>query len=242
MRRRWIYTGTMPRETESSDSPSMPPPRAFTQGVGTVFQFVGVMLFLASMFVCCGSGLLSRQTATNAELSRIGWHLPGASRDEPPVFSAQRAVTLAVTCGVFFGVALACAGLGLQAQNRHAPAGAVALSALGTIFWGVQTVFAIDAMRSILFAAICLLLLVGFATMLGLSIASAREMRRNPPPPSMGVLPADYKIPYSHYHPDPPEVRLAAELEQRRQKLAVQQKELEMLEEKLRRKLNEGQH
>jgi hypothetical protein len=39
---------------------------------------------------------------------------------------------------------------------------------------------------------------------------------------------------------DPPEVRLAAELEQRRQRLAVQQKELEMLEEKLKRKLDEG--
>jgi hypothetical protein len=53
------------------------------------------------------------------------------------------------------------------------------------------------------------------------------------------VLPADYKVPYSHYHADPPEVRLAAELEQRRQRLAVQQKEVEMLEEKLKRKLEE---
>jgi len=64
-------------------------------------------------------------------------------------------------------------------------------------------------------------------------------MRRTPPPADYEVLPADYKVPYSHYHVDPPEVRLAAELEQRRQRLAVQQKELEMLEEKLRRKLQE---
>jgi hypothetical protein len=38
-------------------------------------------------------------------------------------------------------------------------------------------------------------------------------------------------------HQDPPEVRLARELEQRRQRLAVQQKELELLEQKLRRKI-----
>jgi hypothetical protein len=64
-------------------------------------------------------------------------------------------------------------------------------------------------------------------------------MKSNPPPPGHEILPADYKVPYSHYHVDPPEVRLAAELEQRRQRLAVQQKELEMLEERLKRKLDE---
>jgi hypothetical protein len=53
------------------------------------------------------------------------------------------------------------------------------------------------------------------------------------------VLPPDYKIPYSHQHEDPPEVRLAAELEQRRQRLAVQQKELEEFEKKLKRKFEE---
>jgi hypothetical protein len=75
--------------------------------------------------------------------------------------------------------------------------------------------------------------------LLGFSIAAAAEVRRNPPPTGHELLPPGYKIPYSHYHPDPPEVRLAAELEQRRQRLAVQQKELEMLEEKLRKKLDE---
>jgi hypothetical protein len=64
-------------------------------------------------------------------------------------------------------------------------------------------------------------------------------MRNNPPPPDFEVLPPDYKVPYSHLHQDPPEVRLAKELEARRQKLAVQQKELEMLEQKLHRKLDE---
>lgn len=216
----------------------MPPPRAFTQGVGTVFQFVGVTLFLASMFVCCASGLLSRQTATRTDLTVIGWRLPGQAPDEPPAFSAQRAVTLAVTCGVFFGVALSGVGLGLQAQNRQSPMLAVTLCALGTIFWGAQTIFAITVMQSTMMGIIAAILLSGSVILLGLSIASLREMRRTPPPEGMELLPADYRIPYSHYHPDPPEVRLAAELEQRRQKLAVQQKELEMLEEKLKCKHN----
>ena len=64
-------------------------------------------------------------------------------------------------------------------------------------------------------------------------------MTRTPPPTGHEILPADYKIPYSHYHEDPPEVRLAAELQQRRERLAVQQKELEALEKKLKRKFDE---
>ena len=59
-------------------------------------------------------------------------------------------------------------------------------------------------------------------------------MHKNPPQPGHEVLPPGYKVPYSWYHQDPPEVRLAKELEQRRERLAVQQKELEMLEEKIK--------
>ena len=40
----------------------------------------------------------------------------------------------------------------------------------------------------------------------------------------------------THLHQDPPEVRLAAELAQRRARLAVQQKELEALELRMKRK------
>ena len=67
------------------------------------------------------------------------------------------------------------------------------------------------------------------------------EMRKNPPPEGHDVLPPGYKIPYSHYHADPPEVRLAAELAQRRERLAVQQKELEALEAKIKRSLEENE-
>jgi hypothetical protein len=46
-------------------------------------------------------------------------------------------------------------------------------------------------------------------------------------------------VPYSHLHQDPPEVRLERELQSRKERLAVQQKELQLLEEKLRRKMKE---
>jgi hypothetical protein len=79
-----------------------------------------------------------------------------------------------------------------------------------------------------------------FGGLLALAVGALREMRRDPPPAGLEVLPKDYKVPYSHYHQDPPEVRLARELEQRRERLAVQQKELEMLEGKLRHSIEQS--
>ena len=215
-----------------------PPPRAFTQGVGTVFQFAGVLLFVSMMFVCCASGLLSKDWATRDELQRIGWTF-SSDPSAPILYNAQRACTLGVTCGVFFGIALAGLGLGLQAQHRRAGIASVALTFIATLFWAIQTFFAAHAMSSIVLTIIGAVLLILFCVLLALSIGAARELNRDPPPVGHEILPADYKVPYSHMHQDPPEVRLARELDQRRQRLAVQQKELEMLEEKLRRKLKD---
>lgn len=232
----------MQPEPASVPSPHTPasPPRAFTQGVGTVFQVAGVMLFLAMSSVCCGSSLLSKDWATNDRLTMIGWHVAG---DVPgrPTYSAQRAMTISVFAGVFFGLALATAGLGMQAQHRRAAAMGAAGSGIGAVFWVVQALFAATAGRSTGFTLLAAALALAFALLLVLSIGAMIELHRDPPPADHEVLPADYKIPYSHYHDDPPEVRLAAELAQRRERLAVQKKELEMLEEKLRNKLNEGQ-
>lgn len=215
-------------------SQQQPPPRAFAQGVGTIFQWTGVTLFLASLFVCCGSALLSRDTATQSDLSQIGWKL-GSDRI---LYSAQRALTVSLPSAVFFGMALAGVGLGLQAQNRRSPTIAVAVTALASAFWLIQTVFfATTLSMSLMFVSS--LLLVVFGALLMLSIAARRDMRAHPPPPGIELLPKDYKIPYSHMHQDPPEVRLQRELEQRRQRLAVQQKELEMLEQKLKSKLQQ---
>jgi hypothetical protein len=214
------------------------PPRAFTQGVGTVFQFVGVIFFLCSMFVCCGSALLSKNIVTRGELTAVGWtvQLPGGQR---VFYSGQQAITVSVALSVFFGIALAGIGLGLQTQGRRAPYAAVVLTFAAAVFWGIQAVFALERLHSVLLSVLGFLLFGLFAVLCGFAVAALREMRRDPPPTGHEVLPADYKVPYSHMHPDPPEVRLARELEQRRDRLAVQQKELEMLEARLKRKLDE---
>jgi hypothetical protein len=209
------------------DPKQIPPPRAFTQGVGTVFQFAGVGVFVLFMFTCCMSGLLSKQVATGTALNSVGW---GA-------YTAQRAVSVGVVIGVLMGMTWAGIGLGLQAQRKWSATGALVSSALAGAFWIVHTIFFTVCTGSIVLSGISVLMCLICLGLLGFAIASFREMRRNPPPAGFEVLPADYKVPYSHLHDDPPEVRLAKELEQRRQKLEAQQKELEMLEEKLKRKM-----
>src|SRR5882757_5353922 len=105
-----------PTGSSSQDQPSeSPPPRAFTQGVGTVFQVAGVGLFLVMMSVCCGSGLLSKDTATRVDLEQIGWHMPAPGW---PLYSAQKAMSVSLTVAIVTGVAVAAIGLGLQAQRR----------------------------------------------------------------------------------------------------------------------------
>jgi hypothetical protein len=219
-----------------SQPESHPPPRAFAQGVGTIFQLLGGLLFFISCTICCGSSLISKDAATKTNLTHIGWHFSGDAKDAP-TYSAQKALTICVFAAVFFGLALAAIGLGLQAEHRAAGMFGIAATALGTLFWFTHAFFAGTVGGSYLLSLIAAGLGLGSAILLGFSIAATYEMKRNPPPARHEILPASYKIPYSHYHDDPPEVRLAAELEQRRQKIATQQKELEMLEEKLKRKL-----
>jgi hypothetical protein len=196
------------------------------------------LLFLVMMFVCCGSGLLSKDVATRSSLTRIGWRVASDPAGRP-TYSAQMALSISLFAAIFFGMALAGVGLGMQAEYPAAAAGAVLVTAVGSTFWVIQAVFAATAARSILFTILAGMLAVTFVLLLGLSVHAMLEMRRTPPPQDHELLPADYKVPYSHYHDDPPEVRLASELAERRERLKVQRKELEMLEEKLRRRLNE---
>jgi hypothetical protein len=194
--------------------------------VGTVFQYVGTTLFVTLFFVCCLSGLLSKESATHTRLAGVGW---GA-------YSAQRALSICLIVGIFLGLALAGIGLGMQAQRRLAATMAIVACAVATIFWVVHATLFASAARSVWLTLITVALSIVFALLLVFALGAWREMRRTPPPPGFEVLPPDYKVPYSHLHEDPPEVRLARELEQRRQRLAVQQKELQMLEEKLKSK------
>src|SRR5215217_3066092 len=177
-----------------------PPPRAFTQGVGTVFQFVGVLLFVGAMFVCCGSSLVSKDAAQRHDLMNIGW---GSGAGGQGVFySAQRAISLSVTLAVFFGLALAGIGLGLQAQSRFAPWAATVACGFATVFWGMQAVFFAQTLHSILLTVLGLALFALFGTLSVLAAGALREMRRTPPPVGHEILPADYQVPYSHLHQD----------------------------------------
>jgi len=194
-----------------------------------VFQIFGCSLFLLFMFVCCGSTLLNKDTATHSNLTHIAWH----------GYSAQRALTISLFGGIFFGVALAGIGLGMQAEHRAAPIFAVVVTGFATVFWLVHLLVAAVGVQSVLFSMIAGVLMILFGILFVLAVAAAVEFMRNPPARGHEVLPTDYKIPYSHLHDDPPEVRLAAELEQRRQKLAVQQKELEAFEKRLKRKFDD---
>jgi lysylphosphatidylglycerol synthetase-like protein (DUF2156 family) len=217
------------RPVDAPPSPPIPPPRAFTQGVGTVFQWIGVSLFLASFFVCCGSALVSRDRATQTNLTNIGW----------PFYSAQQAITISLVSAVFFGMALAGLGLGLQAQDRRAPWMSVGLTLFAGLFWLFHVVF-FTTVSEWGMMLICLVMMALFILLAVFAVAARREMLRTPPPADLEILPADYEVPYSHLHQDPPEVRMARELEQRRKRLAVQQKELEMLEAKLKRRMQQS--
>jgi len=183
---------------------------------------------------CCGSGLLGKETWKREDLMKVGWHLPGDAADQPS-YSALRATSVSLIGGIGLALAVAGLGLGLQATRRSAASVAVGVSLLGLIFWTVHGVFFVQVMRAWMLAAIAFILLLVFGVFFALAIAAWREMRRDPPPAGHEVLPHGTKIPYSWYHDDPPEVRLERELEQRRERLAVQQKELDMMEEKLRK-------
>src|SRR6185436_16979889 len=148
-----------------------------SQGVGTVFQFVGVIMFLVMMFVCCGSGLISKDVATQSNLTHIGWG----------IYTAQKALTMGVFLGVLLGMALACVGLGLQAQSRVAAPAGVVISANGAILFAVNTIFSAVAVRSILFTLIAMVLTGTFAILFALVLAAAKEMKRNPPPADLDV-------------------------------------------------------
>lgn len=171
------------------------------------------------------------ETAKRADLAEVGWHLPLPGS---PFYSGQKAISVSLTLAVGWGVALATIGLGLQGQRRRAPDGALVASGLGVLCWVFHAVFFAFELRSVGLTLVCLVLLVIFIGLFALAVGAWREMRVNPPPVDLTILPPGYKIPYSHMHEESPEVRYAAEMEQRRRRLEVQKKELEALEERIK--------
>src|SRR5258707_3337932 len=154
-----------------SAPPSPPgPPRAFTQGVGTVFQFTGVSLFVMMMLICCSSSLLGKEAAERPDLTRIGWHF-ASDAPEHPAYSAQRAISVALVVGLVLGLALAGAGLGLQATRPSAAIAAILITPLGSVFWIIHSLFAATVLRSVSLSCIAGVAALLFLALTVLSIA-----------------------------------------------------------------------
>jgi|SRR5687768_3252363 len=145
--------------TPPEDPSPAPPPRAFSQGAGTVFQTAGVTLFLVFTFVCCGSALRSKQWGTRPDREHVGWKSSGGRM----LYSEKDWTTATVFGGVLLGLGVAGIGLGLQADKRKAAAVAPLLTGAGFAFWTLQAVFAAHVMRSIVMTALCAVLAATFA-------------------------------------------------------------------------------
>jgi hypothetical protein len=158
-----------------SREPSPPSKHPFTQGVGTVHQFVGVILFVISMFTCCCTGFFGKETGAANKLTTIGWHRSGDPVDRP-TYSVQRALTVTLPMSVTYGLALAAIGLGLQAENKSATTLAVVTNAMGFLFWIFQLIFFVSMFRIVL-ALLCLVLTLVATGLLMLSVGGWKEMR-----------------------------------------------------------------
>jgi hypothetical protein len=157
-------------------APAPPSKYPFAQGVGTIFQFVGVTLFLISMFVCCSTSLLSKDTATHSNLTTIGWHRPGDPPDLP-TYSAQRALTITLPAAICYGMALAALGLGLQTESRNAPLYALLLNLFAIVFWIAHLAF-FASLKWIILSILCTTLVMLSALLVILSIGAWRELRQ----------------------------------------------------------------
>lgn len=162
---------------------SAPPPRAFAQGVGILFQTVGCLLFLSTCCVCSSSFL---------------WDpIPGA-HEAPADFTetvsdpARRGLFTTIMSVSAGGAALAAFGLGLQSDRKRAASAATATCAvlIGVLLFAATDLWRGDAgwtARGWNLAMIALhVLLLGFA------VAAWRDVKRSPPTGELNTVPHDY--------------------------------------------------
>ena len=215
-----------------------PQPRAFAHGVGLVLQTVGVVLFLSSCCICASARMWERPPTQSEVIDQLAADPTLADRslrdwlDDP----TRTSVMLTVMFSTVGGLAMAGFGLGLQAERRRAPAGAVVVTA------GLLTVLLVAAPGlwtdaagwgiRLWHALACIVV----AVLLVMSAAAWRQFRVNPPPTDVDIVPPGTKIPYSWYHDDPPEVRMAAEIAARRARLDAERAEIDQLERELKAK------
>ena len=217
---------------ESAARPSLP--RAFAQGTGVVLQTVGMILFLSTCCVCSLTSLWDPGASRGETVENFRRGGPGlVTLRTLPQTPAQTGYMLLVMFTTVGGLALASFGLGLQAERRRSAWGALAttgvmlasLLAGGVALWAGGAPWAVRAWHA------GLLLVV--AALAGFCAAALRQVMADPPPPDVDVVPPGAKIPYSFYHDDPPEVRLARDLAARRAKLDAERDEIDRMEREL---------
>lgn len=220
--------------TETPADRPKPPPRAFAQGTGLLLQIVGFTLFLSSCCICSSTGLWEpvADTGEITEALRSQRDVVVSFRHmfDNPTMLGYTLTAMFTTAG---GLALATFGLGMQTDRKWAaPAAAVSsvtllviLLAAGVALWLGEGGWMYRLWHLILLAVMVLASCF--------SVAAWREVRRQPPPVDVDVVKPGTKIPYSFYHDDPPDVRLAKELANRRAQLQAEQAEVERLQREL---------
>jgi hypothetical protein len=220
-----------------ADTPASPPPRAFAQGTGVVLQTVGMLLFLSSCCACAMTGTWDPVNSPGQTIEQVRAGEPlVATIDRLFADPARAGYMIHVMSSTVGGLAMAVFGLGLQAERRRAAWAAmssVVVTAVLLLIAGVCLWIGGAAIVTKLWNAALVLVV---ALLAGFAWHALRQVRATPPPADVDVIPKGTKIPYSFYHDDPPEVRLAKELANRRAKLEAERAEIERLERELRDK------
>ncbi len=207
--------------------------RGTAKAAGTVLQTVGMLLFLSSCCVCSFAGKwegwqLSDDVAGDmAKVKGLGDYF----RQEN---WGKVGMMLSVMFPMAGGFAMATFGLGLQADRKRAGMGALVtcLACAVIVLVGGLGIWMDD--EGAIWPRIWHVIVSGVMWLtVGLSVVAYRDVRANPPADGVEILPRDYKVPYSMYHDDPPEVRLANEIAGRKANLEAQMREIEGLEKKL---------
>lgn len=174
---------------------SEPPPRAFAQGTGLVLQAVGAVLFLTTCCVCSLSGqwetVLSRGEILESQQDDQALNWSAADLIDRPGQAAMMLMAMFMTVG---GLAMLAFGLGMQSEKRHSALGAVLtiLAADGVLIVAAVGLWAGEThwLARLWHAAMMLTVLL----LTPMTIVAYRQMRADPPPEDLYVVPEDFDI------------------------------------------------
>lgn len=184
---------------EASDAP---PVRAFAQGTGILLQVVGVTLFLTTCCVC-SSAWVWDPIYTTGEMER---QINEENVQPIPTLRTMfkdpgtAGFSLMVAFSTVGGLAMAVFGLGLQADKPKAAIASVVTVGLwiivllgsGICLWIGDGSIAARIWNFLLFALACVLMCF--------TVTALKQIRKNPPPLGMDILPADWEPPKRMRH------------------------------------------